>query len=153
LIKSSISHQKEVERAFELLMASMVQSKHRLIQLGSEYGLTSMQAMTLLILKKPKSMTSLTKLFNCDPSNITGIVDGLEEKNLASRFPSETDRRIKMINLSNKGANLRSKLLDQLFSSQGSVLFQLTEEELITLNSILGKILSPEAKLELASRS
>ena len=120
-----------------------MQSKHRLIELGSKLGLTGMQAFMVLLLDEPKQMNSFTKVFNCDASNITGLVDGLEQKKLASRFPDDKDRRIKMVKLTAKGETLRIKLLKELLSSEGSVLFNLSLEELEKLNSLLRKITLP----------
>jgi len=137
---SSINHGKAVEQSFELLIKCMLQSKHRLVELGSELNLTAMQAIILLLLDKPKPMHSFTKVFNCDASNITGLVDGLELKKLAARFPDEKDRRIKMIKLSSKGEKFRVTLLARLEKSQGSVLLKLNSKELSTLNSLLQKI-------------
>ena len=137
---SSISHKQAIEQSFELLIKSMMQSKHRLVELGSELDLTAMQAMVVLLLDAPRPMNSFTKVLNCDASNVTGIIDGLEQKNLAARYPDQNDRRIKMIKLSPKGKALRKKLLNRLVDSQGSVLFKLSLIELNTLISLLKKI-------------
>ena len=137
---SSISHKELVEHSFELLIKCTMQAKHRLIELGSNIGLTGMQVTMILLLEEPRQMNSFTKVFNCDASNVTGIVDGLEQKKLAARFPDENDRRIKMIKLSPKGKQLRRQILERLVDSQGSVLFKLTRAELEDLVTILTKI-------------
>lgn len=137
---SSIKPRRGVEESFELLIKCMMQSKHRLIDIGSDMDLTGMQTMMILLLDAPKPMNNFTKVFNCDASNITGIVDGLEQKKLAARFPSDKDRRLKMISLSQKGKDLRSKLLDRLIDSQASVLFELDQSEIDTLIKLLRKI-------------
>ena len=141
---SNISQNKLVEKSFELLIKCMMQSKHRLMELGSNMGLPGMQAMMVLMLDQPKPMNSFTKIFNCDASNITGIVDGLEEKELAARFPSTRDRRIKMIELSETGKELRNQLLSALVEQHKSALFNLTTEEIGQLNRLLSKIVVQE---------
>lgn len=137
---SSIKQKGAVQQSFELLIKCMLQAKHRLIELGSEIELTGMQAMMMLLLEEPKPMNSFTKVFSCDASNVTGIVDGLEQKGLAARFPAKNDRRVKMIKLSERGKALRAQLLDKLIESQGSVLFKLSPAELTTLTVLLKKI-------------
>jgi DNA-binding MarR family transcriptional regulator len=68
----------------------------------------------LRVLEQPRTMTELAQLLHCDPSNVTGIVDSLEEKKLAVRFPSEVDRRIKIVELSGQGDKLLARLSDEV---------------------------------------
>jgi DNA-binding MarR family transcriptional regulator len=141
---SNISQNEVVEKSFGLLIKFMLQSKHRLMEIGSNMGLPGMQAMMVMLLDEPKPMNSFTKIFNCDASNITGIVDGLEKKKLAARFPSTKDRRIKMVELCDSGKELRKQLLSDLVEQHKSSLFNLNTEEIKQLNSLLGKIVVQE---------
>src|SRR3954451_19301844 len=50
-------------------------------------------------LDRPRPMSEIADFLGCDNSNVTGIVDGLEEKGLAVRRPSDVDRRVRMIEL------------------------------------------------------
>src|SRR5690349_24015364 len=52
---------------------------------------------TLRMLDRPRTMSEVAGALQCDNSNVTGIVDSLEEKGLARRRPSEEDRRVKLI--------------------------------------------------------
>lgn len=140
---SSIMHKTTIEQTFELLIKCMMQFKHSLTELGSEYDLSSMQAMMIMLLDEPGSMNSFAKLFNCDASNVTGIVDGLEQKKLASRFPDTKDRRIKMIKLSPKGESIRKKLLSKLVDKNGLVNLNLKHSDLDAFISLLEKITLP----------
>ncbi len=65
---------------------------------------------TLWVLDGPRTMSEVANHLRCDPSNVTGIVDGLEEKGLALREPSPQDRRVKLIALSAEGRKLRARL-------------------------------------------
>jgi DNA-binding MarR family transcriptional regulator len=65
---------------------------------------------TLKALDRPRTMSEIAQHLRCDPSNVTGIVDGLEEKGLALREPSPEDRRVKLIALSAEGRRLRARL-------------------------------------------
>jgi DNA-binding MarR family transcriptional regulator len=64
----------------------------------------------LKALEQPRTMGELAKLLHCDNSNVTGIVDTLEDRTLAVRKPSETDRRIKVVELSGQGEQLLKRL-------------------------------------------
>ena len=64
----------------------------------------------LRLLEEPRTMSQLAEMLDCDNSNVTGIVDNLEERNLAVRLPSEVDRRIKVVELTGKGEILLKRI-------------------------------------------
>ena len=128
------------EEAFIVFIKFMMLSKHRVIQLGSSYDLTAMQTLTLFLLDQPCPMQSLRKTFNCDASNITGLVDGLEQKELASRYEDPEDRRNKMVHLEQRGREVRRAMLRRLSRQDGPVLSQLEPTEYRTFMNLLQKI-------------
>lgn len=65
---------------------------------------------TIRLLDQPRTMSEIAEVLRCDNSNVTGIVDGLEEKGLALREPSPGDRRVKLIALSAEGRRLHNRL-------------------------------------------
>jgi DNA-binding MarR family transcriptional regulator len=68
----------------------------------------------LRLLDQPRTMGQLAALLHCDNSNVTGIVDNLEERDLAIRYPSEVDRRIKVVELTVKGEILMKRIRGEL---------------------------------------
>jgi DNA-binding MarR family transcriptional regulator len=84
------------------------------LAIARELGLRPAAFGALRALEQPRTMGELAQLLHCDNSNITGIVDSLEEKNLAVRLPSEVDRRIKVVELSVKGEKLLKQLSQEL---------------------------------------
>jgi len=60
-------------------------------------GLTAPQAMILMMLSEPMSMRQFAERMGCDASNVTGIVDRLEAKELVVRSVDRADRRVKRI--------------------------------------------------------
>lgn len=109
---------------------------------GKEYDLTPLQAMTLALVDKghPKPMNAFQKLYNCDASNVTGIIDGLEEKQLAIRGEHPEDRRVKTILLTAKGATVQGHLIDSFAQIDNMILGDLTDEELASFRSIIIKL-------------
>jgi DNA-binding MarR family transcriptional regulator len=86
-------------------------------------------------------MSDFMKIFNCDASNVTGLVDGLEQKNLASRYEIQQDRRLKMVKLEAKGRRVRTALIKGL--THGSpLLARLNPDELTIFVELLRKITS-----------
>src|SRR5690348_2450936 len=63
----------------------------------------------LRALDEPRTMSEVAAILNCDNSNVTGIVDGLEERGLATRQPAPADRRVKLIALTAEGRRLRAR--------------------------------------------
>lgn len=127
---------------FMSLVEFLVSAKHQVMAISSEFGLTSMQAMTLLLTDngKPRSMSNLCKIYGCDASNITGIVDGLEQKQLVSRQSHPNDRRIKIIKLEPKGAQLKTKILQATAASSGFLFDPLNQSETEQLIDIIEKL-------------
>lgn len=128
------------EETYLNLFKFLMLSKHRVIELGAEYDLTGMQTTTIFLLDKPKPMNSFRKIFNCDASNVTGLVDGLEQKELASRYENKDDRRIKMVQLEPRGKKVRSALLTKLMKNDGPLLSRLNDEERQTFFQLIQKM-------------
>jgi DNA-binding MarR family transcriptional regulator len=60
-------------------------------------------------------MSALADTWMCDASNATWIVDRLEERGLAERRPLSGDRRVKLVVLTRRGAQVKRILMDALF--------------------------------------
>jgi DNA-binding MarR family transcriptional regulator len=92
------------------LLRFLLSAKQHIIAIGSEHGLSGIQAITLLLLEENAAcpMKQLGKVFHCDASNITGIVDGLENKGLVTRESDPNDRRVKTICICPAGRKLRN---------------------------------------------
>lgn len=130
----------DLEEAYLVLIKFLMLSKHRAIELGSDYGLTSMQTFMLLLLDRPRPMYNFKKVFNCDASNVTGLVDGLEQKELASRYEDSEDRRIKMVRLDEHGRAVRRALLRKVAAKDGPIFSRLSQDEFQDFIKLLQKI-------------
>jgi MarR family transcriptional regulator, organic hydroperoxide resistance regulator len=80
----------------------------------AEFDLTQAQAQLLGSLEpdRPIAMNELANTLGCDASNVTGLVDRLEERGLLERRTSAEDRRMKMIAVTTSGEKQRRKLLE-----------------------------------------
>jgi DNA-binding MarR family transcriptional regulator len=79
--------------------------------IARELGLRPATMGALRMLDRPRTMSEIATALHCDNSNVTGIVDGLEEKGFATRGPSPEDRRVKLISLTAEGRRVRSRLV------------------------------------------
>ncbi len=118
------------------------EDKPRRMAIIAELGLSFQQAMALSRLEPdtPLPMSALATSLQCDNSNVTGIVDRLENAGLAERRPAEHDRRVKMLSLTPEGAELRERLWERL-SRPPEAIAALPAEDARALRDILRRAL------------
>jgi DNA-binding MarR family transcriptional regulator len=135
-------HQKSLQPFYASLFGFLLSVKQHLIAIARDYDLTFIQATTLMLVDEdtPKPMNSIQKLYSCDASNITGIIDGLEEKKLVSRGEDVHDRRVKIISLTDRGVKLRNRIYDDLIHVDPIILNGLTSIELAEFRLMITKL-------------
>jgi DNA-binding MarR family transcriptional regulator len=82
-----------------------------LLELSREFDLMPPQQLILGLLEEPRPMGELARELHCDNSNVTGLVDRLSERGLVERRPSEGDRRVKLVALTEAGRVMREELV------------------------------------------
>jgi DNA-binding MarR family transcriptional regulator len=87
----------------------------RFIEIAHKVGVTPAILGALRFLEQPQTMGRMAELLHCDPSNVTGIVDALEERHLAERKPSAVDRRVKVVELTVAGEELRARSIEEMY--------------------------------------
>jgi DNA-binding MarR family transcriptional regulator len=124
---------------FELLHLS----KRRFMAIASEFDLSPPQVMALRQLDpdEPKPMSELAVALRCDNSNVTGIVDRLEDRGLVERRPAEHDRRVKMLRITERGAQVRASLSARM-SEPPEPLANLSLEDQQALRDIMRRALA-----------
>jgi DNA-binding MarR family transcriptional regulator len=97
------------ELLFDLLMAE----RARFPAIAAEFDLSPTQVHVLRLLEPGKAtpMGRLAGGLGCDASNITGVVDRLEARGLVQRQAAERDRRVKVLVVTERGLDLRRRLL------------------------------------------
>jgi DNA-binding MarR family transcriptional regulator len=106
------------------------------LALARELGLRPPAFGALRLLDEPRTMSEIAAVLHCDNSNVTGIVDGLEEKGLATRQPSPADRRVKLIALTPEGRKLRARL-QRAVEKPPAWVERLSEEDRRVLRDVL----------------
>jgi DNA-binding MarR family transcriptional regulator len=101
--------------AWSLMHWLMVTNKQRLFAIAHEFDLAPQQMIALRMLGSgPRKMSELAQSLFCDNSNVTGIVDRLEERGLVRREAAEGDRRVKLLVLTKEGERLRVEITERL---------------------------------------
>lgn len=107
--------------------------------IAAEFGLTPLQARSILQLEEPQPMRALADHLACEPSNVTGLADRLEASGLVERVSGE-DRRVKLLQLTDQGARLRRRL-SQRVAAGSTVTAKLNAAERRTLSALLDRLL------------
>lgn len=82
-----------------------------------ELGLTPGHLKVLAIIHpdEPRPMGVMAEIMRCDASQLTWLVDRLEERELVERRAMPTDRRVRTIALTPRGVEVRRQILARLF--------------------------------------
>lgn len=128
-------------RAWSRLFEFFIGTRGRRDRVLEHYGLTPNDARALHSLDPAagKPMGVLAREWGTDASYATWVVDRLEEKGLAERRTVESDRRVKPVILTTRGAETRDAILEA-FNEPPPELLTLSRQELQTLGAILGKL-------------
>src|SRR3954451_14848721 len=91
-------------------------SRRRFLAVASEFDLSPPQVRALGVLDpdRPVPMSELADALHCDNSNVTGIVDRLEDRGLVERRSAAHDRRVKMLAVTEEGARVREALVERM---------------------------------------
>jgi DNA-binding MarR family transcriptional regulator len=124
--------------AWTLLLRLLRADEGTLLGVWAEFDLTSAQGDLLCSLEPGHSaaMVSLARSLHCHDSNVTGLVDRLEQRGLIERQSNPKDRRVKLIALTKAGETFRGRLLERLFEPLPFVAV-LSPQDKTTLRDIL----------------
>jgi len=129
----------------ELLMNGQMQTRMRNAceRIGSPPSIV--KTLFSLAPGEPVAMRDLAERFACDASYITELVDGLEEQGLAIRQPHPSDRRVRTVVLTDKGAKARESV-QQVMWRVPEVFGALTAAEQRQLRDLVRKLVEAAQK-------
>lgn len=96
--------------AWVLLQRIAFSQRPAFVAVARELDLIPPHVIALQSLDRPIPMGELARLLACDNSNVTGLVDRLEERGLVERRADEHDRRVKLLVLTPEGKRVRDRL-------------------------------------------
>ncbi|MDP9344331.1 MAG: MarR family transcriptional regulator [Actinomycetota bacterium] len=130
--------QSPASEAWRLMAQLFGANKRSFFAIASEFELSPPQVMALRHLEpsEPRPMSELACALHCDNSNVTGIVDRLEDRGLVERHAAEHDRRVKMLVVTARGAELRARLSERLDTAP-EALARLSEADQVALRDIM----------------
>lgn len=130
-----------------LMIRSSMKGKYAIVEAAESYNITLMPALTLCLLEpgQPVPMKTLATFMSCDPSNVTGIVEQLVNEELVERKEATYDRRIKTVELTKRGLDLRNRFLEVTTKTRLPHLDRLSESETEQLIAIVEKATATSA--------
>jgi len=133
-------------RAWQLLVKFFFTQRRHLPAADAAADLSPVQCHVLHLLEpdRPLPMARLAETLSCDASNVTGLIDRLEERGLVQRRASATDRRVKVLHLTPSGSRLRAQLLRRMRDS-ALPLSRLSPAEQRTLVTLLEALIDERA--------
>jgi DNA-binding MarR family transcriptional regulator len=139
---SSADTRAQASRTWSLMLDFVFEhARPRMIEIWREFDLMPPQQHVLALLDEPLPMGELAQQMHCDNSNITGLVDRLEERGLAERRAAEGDRRVKLVALTERGREIRAELARRR-AEPPPELAALPDSELRKLERVLGRVRS-----------
>ncbi|MEU4472891.1 MarR family winged helix-turn-helix transcriptional regulator [Micromonospora sp. NPDC023888] len=114
--------------------------RHRQGAAFARLGLTPATARALHELDPdhPLPARDLAERLGCDRSNVTVLVDKLEQAGLVQRHTDPTDRRQKTLVVTGEGRGVRDRVTEVMSDSR--LLSGLTDRELSTLRDLVRKV-------------
>lgn len=98
-----------------------------------------LKALLSLDTDSAEPMRALAKGWGCDASWVTGIVDGLEERGYVERRVLPTDRRVKVVQVTELGEKAKLRALECLQEPPASIA-ALDDADQVALRDILRKV-------------
>jgi DNA-binding MarR family transcriptional regulator len=114
------------------------------VWIDSGLTITQLRSLFLIANKGSTNFRKLAEALGVTPSNVTGIVDRLEEQGLVSRTQNPEDRREMTLQATDKGKALVSNLKEAGIKHMTQVLSLLSLEELSSLAQGLSAFIRAE---------
>ena len=100
--------------AWQLFLQIFGDVRPRMLDVQAEYGLKPPQFFALDALDEPVPMSHIADVLRCDRSAVTWITDRLEERGYVERRADESDRRVKLLALTDEGRRVREDIRRRL---------------------------------------
>jgi DNA-binding MarR family transcriptional regulator len=135
---SDVKRLPAAQEAWSLMSRLFWEMRPRMLRVAGEFGLSPPQLFALRQLDpaQPVPMRALAQALNCDSSNVTGLVDGLEAQGLVERREAEHDRRLRMLVVTERGAAVRTRM-QQAMAAVPEPIAALSAEDQRALRDIL----------------
>jgi DNA-binding MarR family transcriptional regulator len=138
-----VAGEERLTEVWTALMTLFVDRRDQMFRVLGDNGLTPPHGHALsMLLDEPQRMSDMAAYMNCDASYITALVDRLEEQGMVERTPNPTDRRVKLIALTDVGRKVAAEIRG-VMTTPPAELRKLTKAERGALADLLAKVVPP----------
>jgi len=134
----------------ELLFSYVERLRAHFESVAAAHDLTVMQAKVLMFLGDAEPMRCVAENLGCDPSNITGVVDRLQDRGFLTRSEDPNDRRVKLLHATAAGKRLRETIGLNLFREMPGM-GELSRAQVADLRNLLSMLCAHSVEKQLAS--
>jgi DNA-binding MarR family transcriptional regulator len=128
--------------AWDAFQELFMQQRPRILAIQHDFGLKPPPvAMTLKLIDEPTPMGRIADVLCCDGSTVTWIVDRLEERGLVERRSDPSDRRVRLVALTQEGRRIRDEIRAR-FAEPPAAIAQLPASDQRALRDILRRALA-----------
>ncbi len=103
-----------------------------------ESDLTMMQVSALLTLKKrdngEMTLKAMEKFFSLSQPTVAGLIMRMDEKGIVDSFTDKSDRRVKIVRLTQKGEECLSRASVPMENAESTLVSGLSDDEVSTLH-------------------
>jgi MarR family transcriptional regulator, organic hydroperoxide resistance regulator len=112
-----LRYRSAAQELWALLIESFGGWETRMNQAAADVELSPVAAWTLVQLDPENAISQkeLAARLRCNPSTVVDPTDRLEEAGLVVRRPNQADRRINILNVTERGRRVRQTLVQRLF--------------------------------------
>ncbi len=113
-----------------------------LLNVETPLGIPASRLFVLWMLRNEKALTmgEIAQMIDLTPRGVTRIVDGLEEDGFATRTEDESDKRIKVVELTTKGRRFLDASLPKVHQKYVELFAVLDKSEAVELVRLLEKL-------------
>ena len=109
------SYGSPADEAWDAFQELFMRMRPRMLEIQAEYDLKPPPvAMALKAIDEPVPMGRIASMLCVDGSTSTWIVDRLEEKGLVVRQADPSDRRVRLVALTDEGRRIRDEIREKL---------------------------------------
>lgn len=103
------------------------------VWIGLNVTIAQLKSLFFISHQGTTNLSKLAAALRVTPTNVTGIVDRLVKKGLATRTESDQDRRVLLLRATKDGETLVARLTERRRDYMSEVLTRMNEDELTTL--------------------
>jgi DNA-binding MarR family transcriptional regulator len=113
-----------------------------LLNVETPLGIPASRLLVLWMLRNEKALTmgEIAQMIDLTPRGVTRIVDGLEADGFATRTEDESDKRIKVVELTTKGRRFLDASLPEVHQKYVELFAVLDKSEAVELVRLLEKL-------------